>query len=725
MGRTPLALLCITLVFFFVNVNALDAPTVSSPNYPDQSKWYMPTLSIELSWNEVESATKYYYSMDKEPNTEPSLESNSTLETTAAYKKTGGVWYFHVRAAKGNNLGPTTHFKVQLDSARPDWEELSPLKATATADGNIILTWHEATDSDSGVSHYELYRSATFDFDLRGASKKYSPIEGTSYTDTNDMAENMTFFYLLVAIDKAGNQSRVSNKASATTYAFCDIDFSFDVALSDDKQKLLISIDADGNLYGGTLVATLPDDKTVEFFREAVPFTDYNAEFDLNETVEGIILVDLTARERLGDDCSQSKEFIYDVTSPSIEIISPELNETIAEEIVVKVEAFDNGDYKSGIDSVEFFVRREDWELLGEMAADGNNIYSIDWNTFNFDNGRHQLKAIVKDAVGNSAEHVSGAIIFNTLYQQGDANAAINAALDSKQNALDFIDSLQKQNVLSESIKSLLTSADSNLSKARELYTIGGNEYTSSRSFAKRAQELFDAIHERLTIEKSDEQSFIYNKEQVGILLNASPLERSLIQEAELLIATASPQRKLELIKVSDENSSYYRANVVVTFSVPVDYLTEKDLNFLRVIEFVPKEFAAEAADIYSYYEFTVIEGDPIIEFKIDKELIATGEISYGLNKDLTEEEANALIEDGIINKYVVPPVLLHDATASLLGFSIPSLPSISIAGLDLKPELLAGIGAILIVVAALLLLGLLYRKRKKRSAKFDLSIFE
>tara|TARA_Y100000310_G_scaffold313654_1_gene362247 strand:+ start:3834 stop:5933 length:2100 start_codon:yes stop_codon:yes gene_type:complete len=699
-------------------VSALDAPSLSSNTQPNQGEWSNQSL-IRLAWDPIPDATKYYYLRDTNPDTVPTLESDFTEENRlTANVGRDGIYYYHVAAAKGNNIGPASHYKIQLDLTNPGWGSSNPAKAIPQEDGSILVEWEDAIDASSGINHYRVHRDRFFDFDFRESARKYAPIVSPSYADTNNIEEGLTYFYLIVAVDNAGNQGRISNRAAATTFAFCDHEVIINANLSEDKQKLLVSIASDGELFGGIFTAALPSGETHSFFTNSDPFNEYSGELDLNVISEGTIKLDLIARERLGDDCSTGTEFIYDITEPIVEITEPELNEQVTGVVTVKANVFDGAGFSSGIPSVEFFVRTEDWISQGQMTSDTNVLYSIDWNSFNFNNGRHQIKVVVTDGVGNSTEAASGAIIFNTIYQRVDANAAITSALDTKEQALDFLNSLKKKNVVSGNLTELLQEADNHLAKAKELYELGGNEYTNARASANDAKEIFLNIQQRLVVEKTEEQTFVYNKEQAGILLNASSLDKSLVEKASILIAAAQPQRRLEIIKITDSNTVYYRANIIVSFSVAQTYLDENDLNFLKVVEFVPKELAASSDELSSFYDFVIVEKDPVIEFNVDRDQIALGEISYGLNRDLTEAEASALIATGTVNKYTVPPVLLHDSPA--LGFSLPSLPSLS--SISFETIIIA---IIILVIVAIVIVVLFFSSKQKKTKEVDLSIFE
>ncbi len=88
----------------------------------------------------------------------------------------------------------------------------SLLVASAASSSEIDLSWGASTDN-VGVTGYNVYRSTNgSSFSLAGTSST------TGFADLG-LASSTTYWYQVTAVDGAGNQSGVSNTASATTLA--------------------------------------------------------------------------------------------------------------------------------------------------------------------------------------------------------------------------------------------------------------------------------------------------------------------------------------------------------------------------------------------------------------------------------------------------------------------------------------------------------------------------
>jgi hypothetical protein len=82
------------------------------------------------------------------------------------------------------------------------------LTATAVSESQIDLTWEPASDPESGIDHYNIYRD---DF-------KVGESDPASYTDTG-LLEGITYTYEISAVNGMGLESPRSQPASATTLA--------------------------------------------------------------------------------------------------------------------------------------------------------------------------------------------------------------------------------------------------------------------------------------------------------------------------------------------------------------------------------------------------------------------------------------------------------------------------------------------------------------------------
>jgi len=352
---------------------ALDAPVVSSDTHPPGVWGGTP---IVFKWAAIAGATHYCFVLDSSAET----VAPDCVPDTAAFTKRTDVdvppkirsdeYFFHIKSVSGSVSSSTTTYSIKLDIGGPPVPLLS---ATPNLDGSIDLSWTEAEDDASGVKAHEIYRCNLPNFGIydEGVSLIVK-VAGLSFNDSNNLWPGYAYYYKIRPIDNAGNLGQTSNEVRAITVAKCDLGISFSINLSDDKKHLLLGLRAVDKIAHGWLKATLPDGGIYTFFAEQVPFTDWNSEFDLNQTKEGVIQFYLSAKEFFGDNCDQNKEFIYDITSPVIQFASPKYNERVSETVALQVKAFDQGNFKSGIKSVDFFVDENNhWKSIGSGAEKG------------------------------------------------------------------------------------------------------------------------------------------------------------------------------------------------------------------------------------------------------------------------------------------------------------------------------------------------------------------
>lgn len=124
-----------------------------------------------------------------------------------------------------------------LDAVAPT----APSDLGATGDaGSASLSWSASTGND-GITRYNVYRSTSSGFTL-GDTTEVGHSSTTSFTDT-DLAAG-TYYYVVSAVDAAGNTSPPSNEASAT--------------VTSDPAAPAVSVTAptDGGTVSGTLNVT-------------------------------------------------------------------------------------------------------------------------------------------------------------------------------------------------------------------------------------------------------------------------------------------------------------------------------------------------------------------------------------------------------------------------------------------------------------------------------------
>jgi fibronectin type 3 domain-containing protein len=132
--------------------------------------------------------------------------------TAASYKDTGVVnnrtYFYIVRSVNS----PAPPWKESLDStevsATP--KDLTPPNrptglTTVPGIGRVFLTWNENKESD--LAGYHVYRSTKHGKDYERLTEK--PLARTTFSD-DTVASGETYYYVISAVDQAGNESEYS-----------------------------------------------------------------------------------------------------------------------------------------------------------------------------------------------------------------------------------------------------------------------------------------------------------------------------------------------------------------------------------------------------------------------------------------------------------------------------------------------------------------------------------
>ncbi|MGO4182450.1 right-handed parallel beta-helix repeat-containing protein [Paenibacillus sp. TAF43_2] len=116
------------------------------------------------------------------------------------------------RSASGFDLGSTIS---ALDSVAPG-NPSGGLAAWNSGSLGITLSWTAASDTGSGLNHYNIYRSTTPNF-----TPAYSNMVGesttASFTDRQELQSGTAYYYLIEAEDNNGNISSGTTSAGATS----------------------------------------------------------------------------------------------------------------------------------------------------------------------------------------------------------------------------------------------------------------------------------------------------------------------------------------------------------------------------------------------------------------------------------------------------------------------------------------------------------------------------
>ncbi|HJT29277.1 MAG TPA: hypothetical protein VJ784_17830 [Pyrinomonadaceae bacterium] len=164
------------------------------------------TNAIDLSWTAAtDNVAVTGYRIYRDGGAAPINTVNGTTFSDAGLSGTHSYGVTAIDAA-GNESGLSNTASATVvggDVTPPS----APTALTATANlatGTIALSWTASTD-DVGVVGYRVFRD--------NGTTSISTVTGTTFNDSNQLG---THVYTVAAIDAAGNQSAMSNSATAT-----------------------------------------------------------------------------------------------------------------------------------------------------------------------------------------------------------------------------------------------------------------------------------------------------------------------------------------------------------------------------------------------------------------------------------------------------------------------------------------------------------------------------
>jgi len=134
-----------------------EGPKIFSSTHPDQNKWYK-NPNPTFSWEKEEGVTDFSYSIDYDFHGTPDNFSEGPHTSVSYTDLEDGIWYFHLKAKKGDVWGGVSHYMVQIDTTPPADFSLvfePPLRTPNITPREPIVSFI-STDSLSGIDHYEI-----------------------------------------------------------------------------------------------------------------------------------------------------------------------------------------------------------------------------------------------------------------------------------------------------------------------------------------------------------------------------------------------------------------------------------------------------------------------------------------------------------------------------------------------------------------------------------------
>lgn len=129
---------------------------IFSETHPIQESWYNNNNAI-VSWEKDFGVIGFSFVLDDKPNTIPDNIVDSEDTTKTFDKLDDGLWYFHIKAKKGEAWGNTGHFLFRIDTNPPArfTPEANYLVASTILVERTLVSFF-TTDNLSGIDHYEV-----------------------------------------------------------------------------------------------------------------------------------------------------------------------------------------------------------------------------------------------------------------------------------------------------------------------------------------------------------------------------------------------------------------------------------------------------------------------------------------------------------------------------------------------------------------------------------------
>jgi hypothetical protein len=181
-----------------------EGPKVFSPTHPDQNKWYSNN-SPTISWEKEEGVTDFSFSIDQNPFGAPDNVSEGDQTSVSFANLEDGIWYFHIKAKKGDVWGGISHYALLIDTTPPAGFQITidPILRKENVTSREPMVSFLTTDSLSGISHY-LFKIIDLEKTEKGISEEPFFIEVSSPYKIPPLNPGL-YQIIIRAFDLAGN----------------------------------------------------------------------------------------------------------------------------------------------------------------------------------------------------------------------------------------------------------------------------------------------------------------------------------------------------------------------------------------------------------------------------------------------------------------------------------------------------------------------------------------
>lgn len=198
------------IIEYVAPANTPSAPNVRSSTHGDPSSWYT-NKTAELSWTVPSEVTSVRTLLDTSPTTIPTKVYETPISSITLPDLDEGISYFHVQFRSDEGWGKVTHYRLAIDSEKPESITIKHPDGADLANPEQILQL-DVQDKTSGIARYMIKIDAEepYEFiDESGSSTVQLPALEPGYhsviIEAFDYAGNSiigTYSFTILAFDR-------------------------------------------------------------------------------------------------------------------------------------------------------------------------------------------------------------------------------------------------------------------------------------------------------------------------------------------------------------------------------------------------------------------------------------------------------------------------------------------------------------------------------------------
>ncbi|MBI5553936.1 MAG: fibronectin type III domain-containing protein, partial [Candidatus Diapherotrites archaeon] len=528
--------------------------------------------------------------------------------------------------------------------------------AESLSSDSIRVSW----DPVEGAVSYSVYRSLIFlvregdlsvPFSIRHptTTKISSGLSVTEYADTG-LEDAKYYHYRIVAVDSSGESGAQSSIASAQTRSACD--YAIDFSLSKTDQNVLVSlVPSADRFFRPVLEMVRPSGERKLIFDSNGSVSDITELVSLRGFADGNYSFQLSARDLELDSCVAQRDFFIDSIHPSVSVVS-----SLASPFAGVVDLnflFSDAAPSSGFSRMEVYL---DSVLISTVTDLQNGFVQVSWNSESHENGRFALKVLGYDGAGNEGEFNGALSILNTRLLESDANRSLGQALELSGWAVQQLGWLDRMHLDSARFRQALAAADANRLLAVSEFDRNA-DWEKARKLADGSLQQFLDLNQSVSLTPVGVLvRYPMDANQVELSFKRAGLKPVLVGPAVDAVRDFGVSRRFSLNEFRYFDSRKYLIEVQVFMNNAAS--TAK---MVRVIESVPKAFAASMRVIDSNWAAVPVVDDPVFYADVNLAPSSLTVFRYFLSVPLSRSEADALLES--VDSFDSLPVVVPAGT--------------------------------------------------------------